>query len=211
MYSPLVKHLTKSLVLSKFATNMNNVELKKKVTLKRKGKAPALASSSQPKESKWWLWFLPIIVIGVIVMIIRSNPSDNDNTSTTANTAEPAVPTQVANEVTTNVVQTESPSNSGQSQTAVTPALSEQSIASAASNTASNNTKTNNEPTTTSADNTQKPTTSVPTSVAGVEDKAWEVIKGRFGNGVERKQMLGIEYETIQQKVNEFYKAGHAQ
>ena len=39
-----------------------------------------------------------------------------------------------------------------------------------------------------------------------VEEKAKQVIRGVFGNGPERKQALGAEYEEIQSKVNEIYK-----
>lgn len=41
-----------------------------------------------------------------------------------------------------------------------------------------------------------------------LEEKAKRVIRGDFGNGTERKQALGSEYNVIQSKVNEMYRKG---
>lgn len=41
-----------------------------------------------------------------------------------------------------------------------------------------------------------------------LEQKAKEVIRGNYGNGIERKQKLGEQYTEIQSKVNEMYKKG---
>lgn len=41
-----------------------------------------------------------------------------------------------------------------------------------------------------------------------LEDKARSVIQGKFGNGAERKRILGIDYFEIQSKVNEMYNNG---
>ncbi len=41
-----------------------------------------------------------------------------------------------------------------------------------------------------------------------LEQKAKEVIRGNYGNGIERKQKLGEQYTEIQGKVNEMYKKG---
>lgn len=41
-----------------------------------------------------------------------------------------------------------------------------------------------------------------------IEQKAKHVIRGDFGNGQVRKNKLGAEYETIQNKVNEMYRKG---
>jgi len=45
------------------------------------------------------------------------------------------------------------------------------------------------------------------TNVSGnLDEKAKQVIRGDFGNGAERKQTLGNEYDAIQQRVNEIYR-----
>jgi hypothetical protein len=41
-----------------------------------------------------------------------------------------------------------------------------------------------------------------------LDDKALQVIRGAFGNGVARKNALGNEYDVIQAKVNELYRKG---
>jgi len=41
-----------------------------------------------------------------------------------------------------------------------------------------------------------------------LEQKANDVIRGIYGNGQERKEKLGNEYRTIQDKVNEMYRNG---
>ena len=47
------------------------------------------------------------------------------------------------------------------------------------------------------------------TQVQGtLEEKAKQVIRGDFGNGIERKNALGEDYRQIQDKVNELYKNG---
>lgn len=56
---------------------------------------------------------------------------------------------------------------------------------------------------------TDPSSTSAPTIPQGtIEEKAKRVIRGDFGNGTERKQALGSEYNLIQSKVNEMYRNG---
>lgn len=45
-------------------------------------------------------------------------------------------------------------------------------------------------------------------SSANVEQKALEVIRGVYGNGNERKSILGEQYTDIQNRVNEMYRNG---
>ena len=39
--------------------------------------------------------------------------------------------------------------------------------------------------------------------VDNIEEKALDVIKGKYGNGEERRNRLGSDFEAVQQKVNE--------
>jgi len=41
-----------------------------------------------------------------------------------------------------------------------------------------------------------------------VEKMAWMVIRGDFGNGLERKRLLGDKYRAIQRRVNQLYRKG---
>lgn len=61
------------------------------------------------------------------------------------------------------------------------------------------------------ATQTTKPSsssTSAPVS-GDVEENARRVIRGDFGNGLERRDKLGTSYSEIQGKVNEMYRQGH--
>ena len=51
-------------------------------------------------------------------------------------------------------------------------------------------------------------TSSVQSINGSLEQKAIAVIRGTYGNGLERKQKLGDEYTVIQNKVNEMYRDG---
>ena len=195
---------------------MDNVELKKKVTLKRKSETPASITPSQPKKNKWWLWLLPIVILGAVILIIKSNSSGKDNASIVETESVPVEQAQVTNDAAMSVTQTasleNSQSNNEQNQVTTTPSGSGQPVASDNPSKTASDAKTNNESVAAAtAVNTQKPINSVQTTVSGVDAKAWEVIKGRFGNGEERKQTLGAEYESIQRRVNELYKSGQVQ
>ncbi len=48
----------------------------------------------------------------------------------------------------------------------------------------------------------------VPVLSGSLEQKAKHVIRGDFGNGLDRKNKLGSEYEDVQRKVNEMYRNG---
>ena len=55
----------------------------------------------------------------------------------------------------------------------------------------------------------QTVTTSQSVALPGtLEEKAKDVIRGNYGNGVVRKQKLGDQYDEIQSKVNEMYRNG---
>ena len=47
-----------------------------------------------------------------------------------------------------------------------------------------------------------------PVKEGTVEEKARQVIDGVYGNGIDRKNALGVEYRAIQSKVNELYRRG---
>ena len=159
---------------------------------------------------------MPIVIIGAVILIIKSNSSGNDNASIAATESTPVEQTPVTSDAEVSVDQTasseNSQSNNEQSQAQTTPSGSGQPTSSDNPSKTSSDAKTNNESVAaTTTSNTQKPINPVQTTVSGIDEKAWEVIKGRFGNGDERKQTLGAEYESIQRRVNELYKSGQVQ
>ena len=78
---------------------MEEMNLKRKVTLKRKGdsKSPI----SPPRKSKWWLWLLLVGVIIVVVLLIVKNLTPNSTDKSLITKTEQA--TTKANEIITEV------------------------------------------------------------------------------------------------------------
>ena len=196
---------------------MDNVNLKRKVTLKRKGDAPVQAPEGRKPNKFIWLGVIALMIIGGIFGLKQLNQekpleggseevlvteggsskpasdetepgtSNNDETNPTADNTE-SDQTEVSN--------TSTETNTTSSvESAVTSKPSSTGENSAAKEDASNTTPSN------------KGSQSSPVAVSGsVEDKAKQVIRGDFGNGADRKQALGAEYDAIQAKVNELYR-----
>lgn len=60
------------------------------------------------------------------------------------------------------------------------------------------------------SDNSNNPV-ATPSPTGTVEEEALDVIRGKYGNGEERKRNLGDRYEEIQSMVNEMYRNGLVQ
>jgi outer membrane biosynthesis protein TonB len=157
-------------------------ELKRKITLKRK-------ESSEKKNSKWWLWLLLALVVIVVVILLVKNSLTTKSKPTDEST--PALIEQLA----TAGQATATEKTQAAESTATTPA-SEQAV-----------TEPVLAPSGQPATKPEVSTKSV--SISGsIEEKARRVIRGRYGNGIDRKQALGSEYNEIQAKVNEWYRSG---
>jgi hypothetical protein len=85
---------------------------------------------------------------------------------------------------------------------------SPKSNASASSNnvTNSNNAESSNSTPSKNQSPTSTSASSAITPVGSIDEKANQVLRGDFGNGLERKRALGDEYAVIQAKVNELYR-----
>jgi FtsZ-interacting cell division protein ZipA len=242
------------------------VELKRKVTLKRKVEIP----DDKPK-SKLWLWLLlvTIVIVAVVFVVIKwssnganeivtekvehaitkaneitaeiQNPTVNlgdtdakieeaqkaiDDAKLVAKTDEEKQAVAEAQAKVDEARQTiEQEKISAETKTPVTgeevtsltehPSTGEQTAATESALPATPAQPASEKPATT-AQNVQSATskTAVSTTPAPIppqgtlEEKAWRVIRGDFGNGLDRKQALGSEYDVIQQKVNELYRNG---
>lgn len=125
-------------------------------------------------------------------MIIKSNFSGNDNASIAATESTPVEQTPVTSDAEVSVDQTasseNSQSNNEQSQAQTTPSGSGQPTS---SDNPSKHQVTQRLITNQSLpqllQTLRNPLTQYKTTVSGIDEKAWEVIKGRFGNGDERK------------------------
>jgi cytoskeletal protein RodZ len=181
-------------------------ELKRKVTLKRKE-----SPQETKKKSKWWLWLLlALIAIVVVILLIKTFSTNESNVTdenlpaqvwqlavseqTPATKEPPAIETQVTEETAT-------PAN----EETVAPEASEQPAATPVAEVAEPASQPSGEPTE-KPNASAKPAATLPQG--SLEEKAKRVIRGDFGNGIDRKQALGSEYNEIQQKVNEMYRNG---
>jgi len=191
---------------------MDEVGLKRKVTLKRKGEGE---SSQQPKppQSKWWIWVLSlaIIVVAVVFFVTKLTSKGGDTEVKYAiSTVEQPVTTtaeeQPAGETATPVSESATaPDPSSQPSTEAAPAPSGETPTDAPPTPSG-------QPAPVPSNQPAASATSASAPPQGtVEEKALQVIRGDFGNGVERKQLLGNEYPAIQQRVNQMYRDGTVQ
>ena len=201
---------------------MSDVNLKRKVTLKRKGEVPVQAPESKNPNKFIWIAILGLVAICSIYGLNQLNKKntkkggaeDKDNVvsevvNNSSNTTDSQLDSTNNDEINStvdnstsdekNVFNTITETNSTTSvENAVTSKSNSTREANVAKDAVSNNTPSN------------KGNQSSEVSVKGsVEEKAKQVIRGDFGNGTERKIALGTEYELIQAKVNNIYKLGN--
>lgn len=193
------------------------VQLKKKVTLKTKKVDSDIKQDIQSKDTasqepvknsnggnKRNLWiFLGIIALVVILSFVflgknkgskSQLPKDNGGTVVKIDSIKP---TEDNTETTDSISVTKEDSALKKDSVNLTPEKS------------SDEDNSNNGSTTNVAKDELKPQNSSSEPLNGsLEQKAIAVIRGTYGNGLERKQKLGNEYTVIQNKVNEMYRDG---
>lgn len=193
------------------------VQLKKKVTLKTKKVDSDIKQDIQSKDTasqepvknsnggnKRNLWiFLGIIALVIILSFVflgknkgskSQLPKDNGGTVVKIDSIKP---TEDNTETTDSISVTKEDSALKKDSVNLTPEKS------------SNEDNSNNGSTTNVAKDELKPQNSSSEPLNGsLEQKAIAVIRGTYGNGLERKQKLGNEYTVIQNKVNEMYRDG---
>lgn len=193
------------------------VQLKKKVTLKTKKVDSDIKQDIQSKDTasqepvknsnggnKRNLWiFLGIIALVVMLSFVflgknkgskSQLPKDNGGTVVKIDSIKP---TEDNTETTDSISVTKEDSALKKDSVNLTPEKS------------SNEDNSNNGSTTNVAKDELKPQNSSSEPLNGsLEQKAIAVIRGTYGNGLERKQKLGNEYTVIQNKVNEMYRDG---
>lgn len=167
------------------------VQLKQKVTLKTK-QGTAGQETSPPKRKPWWLlWLLILAVIaGVIVLLLPKNdeprPHDPVGESELIET-----PIEGNNTEKTDIGKpSEAPLEEAKVSTSGEAVTEERKAE-----------KTPEAEPTEPAPSSKKPILS-----DDIEKLAIEVIRGNYGNGVERKEKLGDNYQAIQNIVNEIYR-----
>jgi hypothetical protein len=165
------------------------------------------SSNGNKKPSSWIFIVIAIALIGGGIWFFSSKHSTDlakeqsttavvpsDSSASQVSTAKNTTSAKVdSSKVSEKPVETKKVVESGQS--AVKPSVS------------SNSTKKGVE----SIQSTVKPSVGSNSQVSSLpqgtlEEKAKQVIRGDFGNGIERKNALGNEYKEIQKKVNEMYR-----
>lgn len=193
------------------------VQLKKKVTLKTKkvdsdikqdiqsrdtaSQEPVKNSNGGNKRNLWiFLGIIALVVILSFVFLGKNKgsksqlPKDNGGTVVKIDSIKP---TEDNTETTDSISVTKEDSALKKDSVNLTPEKS------------SNEDNSNNGSTTNVAKDELKPQNSSSEPLNGsLEQKAIAVIRGTYGNGLERKQKLGNEYTVIQNKVNEMYRDG---
>lgn len=193
------------------------VQLKKKVTLKTKkvdsdikqdiqskdtaSQEPVKNSNGGNKRNLWiFLGIIALVVILFFVFLGKNKGSKSqllkDNGGTVVK-IDSIKPTEDNTETTDSISVTKEDS-----------ALKKDSV-NLTLEKSSNEDNSNNGSTTNVAKDELKPQNSSSEPLNGsLEQKAIAVIRGTYGNGLERKQKLGNEYTVIQNKVNEMYRDG---
>ena len=152
-----------------------------------------LAENQDNEKKKSPLMLIAIIAIAALGIFWFINRSNDESPVPSVEDAPTVVNDAVSpqSEVTSDTVQTEQPiatsSNDQEAPTNAEPV-----------NSTNSNTKINN--------NSSVSKNNGSLNQGTIEEKAKQVLDGVFGNGTDRKNALGAEYEAIQAKVNEMYR-----
>ena len=182
------------------------VQLKKKVTLKTKRTDSDVKQDIQPKNTVpqelvnktgggnkrnlWVFWGIVVLAAILFFVFVAQNP-----VTAKADSIQPAKTEETAEKVdSTNVEKTDNTLNE------------EPTKATAEMPSSESNSKQSSKPDVVKEEKKNQ-TSAIPVN-GSLEQKAIAVIRGTYGNGLERKQKLGDEYTVIQNKVNEMYRDG---
>lgn len=176
----------------------DRVHLKRKVTLREKQPTDDKTTSSSK---------VPKIVCGIIVVALLGVGGYFllNKTKVSHSEAQPAAQTVVSQADSTST-DTDSTTITTQNDGKENPSSEDESISQNGVVSAEENQSAATAPTTKSE---QSVVANPAAPIEGtVEEKARQVIRGNYGNGQIRKDKLGAEYRTIQDKVNEMYRKG---
>jgi hypothetical protein len=197
---------------------MSDVNLKRKVTLKRKGDELDQDPEGKKPNKLIWLAVIGLLVIGGIFGLKQLNQENHveggaedvvvtEDINTNPDAAEPELVTSKVEDNKSSADNTTSDQNevantaeiksTSSVESAVTSKPISKGDVSVAKEVASKKEPSN------------RGSQSSAAAIQGsVEEKARQVIDGVYGNGTDRKKALGDEYRAIQSKVNELYRRG---
>ena len=198
---------------------MSDINLKRKVTLKRKSDNPQLPQGKKPNKLIW-LAIIGVIIVGGIFglkQLYQSNDTSGGDANTIVTDDANATPVTPENELISkgekkNITSAENGSSDQIEVSAETESVT--NTTTSVEKNVTSKTKSKEDPNVTkeaaSNDNSKSngnPIKSATVAVQGsVEEKVKQVISGDFGNGKDRMKALGEEYAIIQAKVNELYR-----
>jgi hypothetical protein len=197
---------------------MDNLNLKRKVTLKRKGDAPDQAPEGKKPNKLIWFGVLALVIMGGIFGLMHLNqekPLEGGSEEVVVTEGGSSKPASDETEPGTSNNDETNPTadNTESDQTEVANTAETKSTSSVES-------AIKNKPTSTEDDlgakedaSKKEPSnkgnqSSAVADQGSLEEKVKQVIRGAFGNGADRKNALGAEYAEIQAKVNEMYRNG---
>ncbi|MCF8451792.1 MAG: hypothetical protein K9G42_01240 [Pedobacter sp.] len=208
----------KSINLSKSGdTQKAGLNLGKEDTVaKELNSAVSEVNESSPKKKNPVIFILlAVVVVGVGIFLFlnkdatspeqKSTINSDNVVSTSSDQTEPSASPE-------NTPNNEEQEKSVNSSTAVSSDSSVSSSPESNVSASSNNVTKSNYPessNSTPSKNQSATSTSAPsaiTPVGSIDEKVNQVLRGNFGNGLERKRALGDEYAIIQAKVNELYR-----
>jgi hypothetical protein len=174
---------------SKFNLSKGEEKKSSKFNLTKEEAPVTTVKGAQPtKKIKWWLWLLLLALVVIVVIFCVKNYSSNSDENTTIE------PSGMTVEPPATVPAEETQNTGGEDVTDVTD---------------EETTVSQPETTPVSPPPTASPVTDKAPVSGSIEEKAKRVIRGDFGNGAERINNLGSEYNAIQSKVNEMYRNGN--
>lgn len=135
-----------------------------------------------PKKGKSWLWIVAVVVVVIIVLIAYKGCGSEDEQSDESAATTTTVDESTVAADTTAVADTVAAEPVETSEPTPEP-----------------------EPAPVVEQPSQHATQ---TSQSDIDDMAWRVIRGEFGNVPVRRDKLGADYQRIQDRVNELYRQG---
>lgn len=195
------------------------VQLKKKVTLKTKKAVSDVEQDLQPKNTapqepvnntgggnKRNLWVFLGILVFVAVLFFVFVGKDKE-TSVQTNVAQNPVTAKADSIQSAKTEETTEKVDSTNVEKTYNTLKEEPTKATAEMPSSESNSKQSSKPDVVKEEK-ENQTSSAKLINGSLEQKAIAVIRGTYGNGLERKQKLGDEYTVIQNKVNEMYRDG---
>lgn len=195
---------------------MSDINLKRKVTLKRKSDNPDQAPKGKKPSNLIWFAVISLVLIAGIFglkQLNEKNPVEgntevvvvSEDVNPNSDNAEPDLVSTYGKDTNLTIENSTSKQNEVSNTSNEANATTSAKAVKSKSNTPEDASVAKDVASMDAPRNKENPSRTVPIQ-GSLEEKARQVISGAFGNGADRKQALGEDYAEIQAKVNEIYK-----